>query len=437
MTNFKLSIEGVRAGKISLGFIEAAEARNANEYGHRTIELSSIFSRSVEQNQIYPVLAIEGKKLGSQKVFKVVYDDTLKDGQLYKDGEICEAQHIDYVIYVGRKRTVDTLHFAKKSFELNCQLTENIDGLNSSNAQRGQSQASIFSKLLGMQKSEGSSSFDLKKAIKKIGVQWSSSTFNNQVSSLKLTFEILDGLGEEDKNEFLTLLMTDKITYNNVRLFFNSTPQTAKIKHGFNKYEVDNDGKNKQDTDGKNITNKNLGANLGSILLNYVKWCGENITVSKSKVKAYLEFLEANEKSEGYKVSNFDKKVLDSLGNLLDESDVNIIKLIPAYLRSLEKNEANDELVSKFYDTKTGAYNTKSLLSLDNNTLSELYDFSDKKEATKYKSFYNKIFKVTKVDKETTKTEISEFFDNFVEITDIDNLKLLSNHITNHLDKLK
>lgn len=435
MTNFKLSIEAIRTGTISVAFIEAAEAKNANEYGHRTIELSSIFSRSVEQNQIYPVLAIEGKKLGSQKVFKVVYDDTLKDGQLYKDGEICEAQHIDYVIYVGRKRTIDTLYFSKKSFELNCQLTENIDGLNSSNAQRGQSQASIFSKLLGMQKNEGS--FDLKKSIKKIGVQWSSSTFNNQVSSLKLTFDVLDGLCEEDKEELLTLLMTDKITYNNIRLFYNSTPQKTRILHGFNKYEVDNDGKSKQDDDGKNIVNKNLGANLGSILLNYVSWCGENITVSKNKVKAYLEFLEANEKSEGYKVSNFDKKVLDSLSNLLDESDVETIKMLPKYLRSLEKSETNDKIVSELYDQKTGCYNAKKLLSLNDNILAGIEALKHQKDGQKFKSFYNKVFDIKKIDKNTEEISTSQFLLKFLYDCKLDHVKMLVKDLNNFLNVLE
>ena len=407
-----LKLEDVK--NLVVGYVETLESKNSGFFGFRTVTINKTLVDSIKKDGlIYPLIFAneDAKKFiidNNINVFVLPNVEDYKDGQTVEDGQQIDVSLCDFIVLGGRNRLLSLLALGNKTQTIKY-IFDNINTINKSNIQHEQKNSSVLSKILGRINEED---FNLKKVVLESGVNWSSKTLTNNITSISDLLAILKNCNIEDKLFLESLIYVDAISFNTIRQFYNFIPTNYKITNNLTKTVKDENNKTVKDENNKAVKNANFEFLFASFLSNYLKYTFakfNNYKISKTKVEDYCKTLEDNEDAKNYKVGNFDKKFLESLTQFIEEDDANLIALLPSFIRTLPKNNDNDVFVSNLFNDKTQTYKAKNVINLDNETLNKLKTFEANKNATKVKALKNKLFTITKSE-DTTTTQLTQMF---------------------------
>lgn len=401
-----IKVENLRQEIIA--YIEPAQKENTNTHGFRTIEFNKNFYNSLKEEQIYPIIctAVEDLPQEIKEVF--IFDDltSYKNGESMQDGQLVAVENLPAgtkVVKTGRKRIAHFLAFGAKAQAVKIEMQKDAAlNIDKSNEQREISQSSIFAKLLG----RINAGDNLDAAIKTLNLAalWSSSTANNQKTSIKLTFSILAALEETHSEKLQSYLLDGLVTYNNVRALFNHIPKSYKETAGLiYKNEA---GKTAKDA-----------AKIGLFILNYLSYCGDAISFSKSKVLAYVETQQPQEGDDDdkstAKAPALNKEIISSINS--DEK----LQFNVEDVRVLTKVLAKDGNLEDVFNDKTQKYSFSAIIAAmqDDANIAAIKKAKEETTASKNKALFNKLFTVTKT-KESEETKVSatflDFLDNYL-----------------------
>jgi hypothetical protein len=435
LLNGFLTVKELKNAKV--GYLEPAEKVNNNIHGFRTIELSKYLASTLNVKQLHPLLVTTDFK-SSDKCF--LFDtetiSKLKDGESVPDGREVSCLDVDFIVTSGRQRTAALLRFGNATTKIHGEIASQ-DAINTANIQKSQSNSAIMSKIIYNFLNDESKTFDLKKEVQKSGANWTAGTYNNNKTSIALILEVLKSCNETQGEVLKNLIFDDIFSFTHCRKLLDFLPKESKEFFELNRYQLDDSGKTLK-IGTKNVPNEKFGESFVSMVFQYFEFCGEEISVGKQKVDAFWIAIKLTSMDkvgtettttgenvkEKYKLPGMDKVISGSMGDFESEAE-NLHK----YINSLDVTEKSDVELNSLFDNMKGSFNTLSPYFVP--YLIKTKNWLLEKEVLQVKALNNKIFTTVKIDKDTTKLELSKLFVLLLESLDDDEKLLLSDSLNN------